>query len=87
MLSWGGGRGEGLGAGACPRVKLCCSCRGDGCPGENWHHLQERILQGGEYLAEARLCMLCAAWPAASQVWRRGSSPTYCQMWGRVPGG
>lgn len=62
--SWQWGCREGLGAGVgstCPRMKLCCSCRGGSCPGESWHHLQECSLQGGEYLAGSHLCTVCAA--------------------------
>lgn len=46
-------------------VKLCCSRRRGGCPGESWHHVQERSLQGGEYLAGSPLCPACALWPGS----------------------
>lgn len=87
---WQWGCREGLGAGVgstCPRMKLCCSCRGGSCPGESWHHLQERSLQGSEYLAGSHLCMVCAAWLGASQVQCGGLSRSCHQLQGRVPGG
>lgn len=88
--SWQWGCGEGLGAGTggvCPCMKLCCSHRGGSCPGESWHHLQERSLQGGEYPVGSHLRTVCAAWPEASQVWCGDLFPSCHQVQGRVLGG